>query len=73
MARILNECGEEADAYSIYCPRCGTTDIEKGQISGQNFDDSGWFHVVPFTCKSPKCKHTWYNRVMIAEGGMRLN
>ena len=73
MSKIRNEHDEGIDDYSTYCPRCGTTDIEKGQMSGQNFDDIGWYQVVRFTCKAPKCKYTWRNRVMLVEGGLRIN
>ena len=70
--RILNERGEEIEDYSTYCPVCGTTDIEKGAMGGQDFDENGWFQIVPFTCNAPKCRHKWHNRVMLAEGGMKF-
>ena len=72
MGRLLNERGDETDAFATYCPQCGTTDITKGSISAQDFDDTGWFQVISFICNAPKCKHTWTNRAMLAEGGHKV-
>lgn len=71
-AKILNERGEEIDAYSTYCPVCGTTNIEQGTMTGQDFDENGWYQTVMFKCKAPKCGHTWHNRIVLAEGGQRF-
>ena len=66
---ILNEDGNRVDDFSIYCPKCGTTDIDKGEMAGPDFDEKGWFYVYPFRCKNPKCNHTWTNKVVVASGG----
>jgi transposase-like protein len=63
---ILDEStGDEMDALSTYCPKCGTTNIEKtGGIIGPDFDESGWFYRQGFKCKVPKCCHTWNNKIV---------
>lgn len=72
-ARILNEQGEEIDEHSAYCPNCGSTDIVKnGPLTSPDFDEKGWYVVQNFKCNEPKCKHTWINKIMIAEGGQRF-
>jgi hypothetical protein len=67
---IFNEQGNEVEDFSKYCPVCGTTDIEKGEMTGPDFDEKGWFYAHHFTCKNKKCKHTWINKVIVAGGGM---
>ena len=73
MKKIVSEQGEEIEDFSTYCPICGTTNIEKGQISGQEFDETGWYQTVSFSCKAVKCGHKWVNKVMLAEGGTRFH
>jgi predicted RNA-binding Zn-ribbon protein involved in translation (DUF1610 family) len=67
--KILNEQGEEIEDYSTYCPKCGTTDIRKGAMSGQDFDENGWYQKQEFICNAPKCGYRWHNRVVLADGG----
>jgi transposase-like protein len=69
--RILNERNEEIEDYSTYCPQCGTTNIEKGALSGRDFDERGWYQTVRFTCKNIKCNNKWHNRIIILGGGTK--
>lgn len=66
---IVNERGEKVEGLAIYCPKCGHHKIQKGNLSGQDFDETGWFHTQEFICLNLKCGHRWSNKIMIQRGG----
>jgi transposase-like protein len=72
--RIIDEStGEEIDEAASYCPKCGSTHIEKnGPMSKADFDESGWFHRQGYICKNTKCGHTWGNKIVTVPGGYRI-
>jgi hypothetical protein len=61
--------GESATEFSSYCPVCGFHVIEKEVLPGLDFDETGWFHIVRYSCTDTKCNHKWAEKVYALEGG----
>ena len=70
---IVNEEGQKVDDLSVYCPKCGHHRIQKDRITGQDFDEDGWFHRQFFTCLNSKCGNKWSNKIMIKRGGFKAS
>jgi hypothetical protein len=66
---ILNESEQSIEDFSGFCPKCGSHLFQKGEMTGPDFDENGWFHVQNFQCQNPKCLHEWTNKVVIQNGG----
>jgi hypothetical protein len=72
MANILNSEGSRVNQLSTNCPRCYSSTVLKGELSGADFDENGWFHTQDFTCQSPKCGHKWSERIIVAKDGQKI-
>lgn len=66
---IINSSGEKMGEFSLFCPKCGCHMIHKGELTGPDFDEDGWFHRQNFQCQDPKCLHKWSEKVVIMSGG----
>lgn len=57
--------GETRHEYSDCCERCMSPSITKDVSKTADFDESGWFYPVSFTCQNTKCLHKWKEKFRV--------
>lgn len=64
--------GQTSSSETKYCEKCGGSALLKEQSPDADFDESGWFYRINYTCRKPTCGHKFTTRIMAQQNGRTL-